>query len=62
LNGIDDLRLVSASVDTDEATVVLATRDGATHPVALRAERLVPPRAVSCRADELEEPLHWRIP
>jgi hypothetical protein len=61
LDGIDDLRLVSASVDTDDATVVLATADGATHPMTLRAERLAPPRPMSCRTDELDEPLHWQV-
>jgi hypothetical protein len=61
LDGTDDLRLASASIDATHATVVLATADGVTHPMTLRAERLAPPRAVSCRADELEEPLHWRV-
>jgi hypothetical protein len=61
LEGVGDLRLVSVSEDADRASVMLATADGVSHPVALRAERLSPPRAVSCRADELEEPIHWTV-
>lgn len=54
LDGVDDVRLVSA----DGGAVVLASPDGAFHAFQLVTERLAP-RPVSCRADELEEPLHW---
>ena len=58
--GIDDLRLVEAIVDGERATVTLSDRDGSVHPLALLAERL-PPRPTSCRADKIEQPLHWRV-
>jgi Sucrase/ferredoxin-like len=61
LTGIDDLRLVDVDTGTDRATVVLGALDGATHRLELRTQRLAPPRPISCRADELEEPLHWRL-
>ena len=53
--------LVAAVVDGDRATVTLAGPDAVEHPLELRAERLEPPRATSCRADELEAPLHWSV-
>jgi len=59
LAGIDDLRLVEAVVDREHATVVLAA-SGAEHRFVLRAERGAP-RPTSCRADELEEPIHWVV-
>ena len=59
LVGVDDLRLVTADVDDDVATVTLAGPDAAEHWLKLRAERVEPPRATSCRADEVEAPLHW---
>lgn len=55
LDGVDDVRLVSA----DGGSVVLATADGTTHAFDLVEERLEP-RPISCRADELETPVHWR--
>ena len=61
LVGLDDLRLVAAEVDGDSADVILAGRDGAEHRLELRAERLEPPRPTSCRADEVESPLHWTV-
>ena len=61
LTGVDDLRLVSAIVDEDLATVTLASPDGAEHRFELHAERVEPPRATSCRADEVEAPLHWSV-
>jgi hypothetical protein len=61
LDGLDDLRLIGADVLDGAADVVLATADGGSHRFALRAERSAPPRPTSCRADELEEPLHWVV-
>jgi hypothetical protein len=58
---LDEVTLVDATVDGDQATVTLATADGERHGFHLVAERLAPPRAISCRADEVEEPLHWRV-
>jgi hypothetical protein len=59
LEGLTDLTLVSVESDAHRATVTLAT--DASHVVELVAERLAPPRPTSCRADEVEEPLHWRV-
>ena len=58
---MDDLRLVAAVVDGDRATVTLAGPDAVEHRLELRAERLEPPRATSCRADEVEAPIHWSV-
>lgn len=61
LVGIDDLRLVEATVDGDSARVTLAVPDGTAHVLALVAERSDPPRPTSCRADEAESPVHWSV-
>ena len=61
LEGIDDVSLLSAEAGADRATVALARADGTVDIVELAAERLPPARPTSCRADELEEPLHWRV-
>jgi Sucrase/ferredoxin-like len=60
-HGLDDLRLVSATVDGERAEVVLAGPSAAEHRLELRAERLSPPRPISCRADDVESPLHWAV-
>lgn len=60
LDGVDDVRLVAADVDGDRASVTLAT-DAGEERFDLVAERADPPRPISCRADELERPRHWRI-
>lgn len=60
LLGIGDVRLVSAEVDGDRAEVTLVTSD-VPRAVVLRAEPMRPPRPTSCRADELQEPIHWRV-
>jgi len=52
---------VAAVVDGDRATVTLSGPDVVEHRLELRAERLEPPRATSCRADEVEAPLHWSV-
>jgi hypothetical protein len=59
--GLDDVRLLTAAMDTDRAEVTLAGPDGDEHRLELRAERLEPPRPTSCRADEVEAPLHWAV-
>ena len=60
LDGIADVELVSADVRGQEASVELRT-SGEVHRLALAAEHQAPPRPISCRADELEQPLHWRV-
>lgn len=60
LDGVDDVALELASVSGDEASVVLRAA-GEAHRLDLVADRAEPPRAISCRADELEAPLHWRV-
>ena len=59
-DGVADVTLVSVEADGDRATVALAA-GGTTHTLELVAERLAPPRPTSCRADEVEEPMHWRV-
>jgi hypothetical protein len=61
LGGLDDLRLAAADVDGDRALVTLGGPDGTEHRLELRAERLDPPRPISCRADDAESPLHWAV-
>lgn len=60
LQGTGDVRLVSAQVDDDHAEVALVA-SGVRRAIVLHAEPMTPPRPTSCRADELEEPLHWRV-
>lgn len=60
LHGLRDVELVSAEVSGDRASVTLATGD-ARHSYVMEAEPMAPPRPTSCRGDELEEPLHWRV-
>ena len=59
-DGLSDLELLSVDGDADRASVAIAA-DGATYRLELVAERLAPSRPTSCRADELEEPIHWRV-
>lgn len=61
LEGIDDVSLISVEAGADRATVALSLADGSVDIVELAAERLRPARPTSCRADELEESLHWRV-
>jgi hypothetical protein len=56
---VDDVSLVDVAVDPDHARVVL-TGGGVEHRFTLVAERGTP-RPTSCRADELEEPIHWVV-
>ncbi len=59
--GVDDVTLLAAEVDENEARVVLGLPDGEASEFRLHARRLEPPRPTSCRADELEAPLHWEV-
>ncbi|MGI8929883.1 MAG: sucrase ferredoxin [Candidatus Limnocylindria bacterium] len=59
LRGVDDVGLVSIAIDNDRAEVTLAVR-GRPRVVALHATPLAP-RTTSCRADEMEQPVHWRV-
>ena len=61
LRGIGDVRLETVHVDGDRAEMTLVTPDGRRHELAAVAERAMPSRPTSCRADELEEPVHWRV-
>jgi hypothetical protein len=60
LHGLRDVDVVEASEEEATASATLRTNDGVEHRLELRAERLAP-RAISCRTDHLEEPLHWRV-
>ncbi len=60
LTGLDEVRLERAAVDGAQASVTLLA-GGTQHTYGLTAERVEPPRPTSCRADDLEEPLHWRV-
>jgi hypothetical protein len=61
LRGLDDVTLVAAGGDGARSFVTLATPDGTEHRLELVAERAEPPRPISCRADELEQPEHWVV-
>ncbi len=61
LGGLADLELVEADEGEEEASATFRTADGRIHRLELRPARLAPPRAISCAAEELEEPLHWRV-
>lgn len=60
LRGVGDVELVSVQIEGDRAEVML-NASGVSRAVVLHAEPVMPPRATSCRADELEQPLHWRV-
>jgi hypothetical protein len=59
-DGLADLALISFEADADRASVALAA-GGGTYRFELAAERMDPPRPTSCRADEIEQPIHWRV-
>ena len=61
IEGLDAVALGRVEVDADRATVTLRTQDGAEHAFELVREAVDEPRPTSCRADELETPLHWRV-
>jgi hypothetical protein len=59
--GLDDVRLLDAEVEANVATIRLGTPNGAEHAIELVRESADQPRPTSCRADELETPMHWRV-
>jgi len=61
LSGLTDVSLSSVVADSHRATVALEDPAGRTHRFELTAERLAPPRPISCRIGDFEEPLHWRV-
>ena len=60
LHGIGDVALSAIEASGDAARVTLTTADATTHRFELRSERATP-RPISCRSDETEAPVHWRI-
>ncbi len=60
LSGLNQVRLGRVAVDGGQASVTLFG-GGTEHSYDLVAERLEPPRPTSCRADEVEQPIHWRV-
>lgn len=60
LEGVDEVRLLSAEIDGASAVVVLSAANEE-HTFTLVQEAAEPARPTSCRADELERPLHWRL-
>ena len=61
LVGIGDLTLLGVDIHGDAASVALASRDGRRHELRLQRVSAEPARAISCRADELESPVHWVV-
>jgi hypothetical protein len=61
LDGLDDVHLVDADVGADRATILLGTSTGEERAFDLVREPVGTPRPTSCRADELETPMHWRV-
>ncbi len=61
LVAVDDVTLGAVDARDGHATVVLLGPDDAEHRLELVAERADPERPTSCRGDELEAPLHWRV-
>jgi hypothetical protein len=59
LDGVGDVTLVAADLSGGDAVVTLSAA-GATYRYGLVAEA-GKPRIISCRAGELEQPIHWRI-
>lgn len=57
---VDAVSLAACEARGDEAEAVLVV-GGDQHTIRLRAEALEPPRSISCRADEPESPVHWRL-
>ena len=57
--GVADVTLVTADVDGDVARVTLRVGN-VTHRYDLRAEA-GEPRMISCRGEEPEQPIHWRV-
>ena len=60
LDRLEDLELLGLE-GGEVARVHLGLSDGRSFEVMLGAEQLAPPRPISCRADELETPVHWVV-
>jgi hypothetical protein len=60
LEGLDDLAL-DGVVEEGGTRVTLGLPDGRVAEVRLVARTLEPARPISCRADDLETPLHWEV-
>ena len=60
LDAVADVSLEVASLSGEQASVVLRAA-GDIHRLDLVAEPAEPARPISCRADEMETPLHWRV-
>ena len=60
LRGLGEVELLAVEADGDRAEVTLSV-GGESRRYALRAEPMAPPRPTSCRADEVDQPLHWRV-
>ena len=61
LDRLDAVRLLDAAVDADRAFVTLTGPGDEAHRFELLREPLAAPRPTSCRADEIEAPMHWRV-
>ena len=61
LDGIDEVSLLDVDATADRATVRLGLANGERRVVSLDAARLAPARAISCRTEDTEEPLHWAV-
>ncbi len=61
LSGLADLTLVAADIAESDAAVTFATMAGETHRFELRAGLASPRRAISCRTDKVERPIHWTV-
>ena len=60
VDGADAIDLRQIGEDGVAASVVLGV-EGEEHRFRLVAEPAAPARPISCRADELETPIHWRV-
>lgn len=60
IDGIDDVALIRTEVDRDRALVLLSAA-GEERAFELERRAEVPPRPTSCRADEIETPMHWHV-
>ena len=61
VDGIDDVTLLRTEVDDERALVVLASAGRVERRFELERRPEEPPRPTSCRADEIETPMHWRV-
>jgi hypothetical protein len=61
VDGIDDVTLLRTEVDDDRALVVLASAGSVERRFELERRPELRPRPTSCRADEIDTPMHWRV-